>query len=194
MNDRMWLGDAALRFSRPAHLEARALHDALRAVVGVIDVVVTEAHVAVTFDPAKPRPPLDAVLDQAIGAENAPAPASKLHVIAVSYDGADLEACAEALAISADSLVAFHSARVYDVKMIGFLPGFAYLGDVDERIALPRRATPRTRVPAWSVAIADRYSAVYPFASPGGWHLIGMATPFAPFAIDLGDRVRFEPR
>jgi len=80
------------------------------------------------------------------------------------------------------------------------LPGFAYLRALDPRLVLPRRATPRPRVPALSVAIAGPYTGLYPFASPGGWHLLGTAVGFAPFdahtgaAMSLGDRVRFVAR
>jgi UPF0271 protein len=79
------------------------------------------------------------------------------------------------------------------------MPGFAYLDGLDERLRLPRRATPRTRVPAGSVAIAGARSGIYPFASPGGWHLLGRVVDFVAFdrahgaTLRSGDRVRFEP-
>ena len=84
------------------------------------------------------------------------------------------------------------------VGAIGFAPGFAYLGELDARLALPRRATPRVAVPAGSLAIAERQTAIYPQASPGGWHLLGLC-PWAffdvrrtpPCPLVLGDRVRF---
>ena len=88
----------------------------------------------------------------------------------------------------------------YRVAMLGFMPGFAYLGDLPDELRLPRRDTPRTSVPAGSVAIAGRHTAVYPATTPGGWHLLGR-TDVAPWDIDRdppallrpGDRVRFEP-
>lgn len=113
--------------------------------------------------------------------------------------GEDLEALAERAAMSVDEVIALHSSCEYRVYAIGFAPGFAYLGQVDERIAAPRLATPRQRVPRGAVAIADRQTAVYPAESPGGWNLIGRcplrmfdpaATPTMPVAV--GDRVRFE--
>nr|WP_239482176.1 5-oxoprolinase subunit PxpB [Pseudomonas insulae] len=122
----------------------------------------------------------------------------RLHQIPVCYDGADLAEVARACGLSIDAVIALHSAVEYRVGAIGFAPGFAYLGELDARLALPRRATPRTRVPAGSLAIAERQTAIYPQASPGGWHLIGrcpwrlfdaQATPPCPLA--LGDRVRF---
>ncbi|TXS90210.1 5-oxoprolinase subunit PxpB [Parahaliea maris] len=114
--------------------------------------------------------------------------------------GADLETLAARAGLSVDDVIAIHSATEYRVYAIGFAPGFAYLGEVDERIAAPRLATPRQRVPRGAVAIADRQTAVYPAVSPGGWNLIGRcptrmfdpdADPTMP--VNVGDRVRFEP-
>ncbi len=114
--------------------------------------------------------------------------------------GEDLETLAETAELSVEEVIALHSGVEYRVYAIGFAPGFAYLGEVDARIAQPRRATPRPRVPRGAVAIADRQTAVYPDVSPGGWNLIGRcpvrlfdphAQPCMPLAV--GDRVRFEP-
>ena len=114
--------------------------------------------------------------------------------------GEDLEALADRAAMSVDEIIELHSGTEYRVYAIGFAPGFAYLGQVDERIAAPRLATPRQKVPRGAVAIADRQTAVYPAVSPGGWNLIGRcpvrmfdpgSTPTMPVAV--GDRVRFEP-
>mgnify|MGYP001822569424 FL=1 len=114
--------------------------------------------------------------------------------------GEDLEALAERAAMSVDDVIELHSGTEYRVYAIGFAPGFAYLGQVDERIAAPRLATPRQKVPRGAVAIADRQTAVYPAVSPGGWNLIGRcpvrmfdpnANPTMP--VSVGDRVRFEP-
>jgi KipI family sensor histidine kinase inhibitor len=93
-----------------------------------------------------------------------------------------------------------HSGTTYQVYMLGFLPGFAYLGDLDPALRLPRRASPRTRLPAGAVAIAQAMTAVYPVDSPGGWHLIG-STPVTMFDVAAdppallapGDEVRFCP-
>lgn len=113
--------------------------------------------------------------------------------------GADLESLARRAGLSVDEVISVHSGTEYRVYAIGFAPGFAYLGQVDERIAAPRLATPRQKVPRGAVAIADRQTAVYPAVSPGGWNLIGRcptrmfdpdATPVMPVAV--GDRVRFE--
>ena len=124
-------------------------------------------------------------------------------VIPVYYHpeaGEDLEALADRASLSVDEVISLHSGCEYRVYAIGFAPGFAYLGQVDERIAAPRLATPRQKVPRGAVAIADRQTAVYPAQSPGGWNLIGRcplrmfdpnATPTMP--VSVGDRVRFEP-
>lgn len=112
--------------------------------------------------------------------------------------GEDLVPLALGRGLSADEFIAIHSAATYFVGMIGFLPGFPYLGGLDERLVTPRRATPRTEVPAGSVAIGGNQTGVYPFASPGGWHLIGR-TPTRlfdlrrdpPSLLRVGDRVRF---
>jgi KipI family sensor histidine kinase inhibitor len=114
--------------------------------------------------------------------------------------GADLAALAARAGISTGELIRVHSETEYRVYAIGFAPGFAYLGEVDARIAAPRLQTPRAQVPRGSIGIADRQTAVYPAASPGGWNLIGRcplrlfdpaATPCMPLAV--GDRVRFSP-
>ena len=114
--------------------------------------------------------------------------------------GEDLEPLAQRAGLDVEQVIALHSGTEYRVYAIGFAPGFAYLGEVDERIAAPRLATPRQRVPRGAVAIADRQTAVYPAPSPGGWNLIGRcpvrmfdpdADPTMP--VGVGDRVRFEP-
>jgi UPF0271 protein len=123
--------------------------------------------------------------------------AAREHIVRTRYDGEDLETIAAASGRSARDVVALHTERVYTVAAIGFQPGFAYLRGLDEALVLPRRATPRSRVPANSVAIAGPYAGVYPFASPGGWNLLGHAVDFAAFDRDrgarlaLGDRVTF---
>jgi KipI family sensor histidine kinase inhibitor len=116
------------------------------------------------------------------------------------YDGDDLDAVADAAGLSVDEVVEIHSGGTYRCDFCGFAPGFAYLSGLDRRLQLPRRATPRTSVPAGSVAIAGPYTAAYPSASPGGWHLLGRtdatlwdlgADP--PALITPGTTVRFRP-
>jgi inhibitor of KinA len=121
--------------------------------------------------------------------------------IPVCYDGAfapDLEALAERAGLTAAEVVALHTGSTYRVYLIGFLPGFAYMGPVDTRIAAPRLARPRGRVPAGSVGIAGAQTGIYPLESPGGWNLIGR-TPLhlfdpqqpEPVLLRPGDQVRF---
>ena len=127
---------------------------------------------------------------------------SSLITLPVYYSeesGPDLARIAELGKISIDDVIEIHQQLEYRVYAIGFAPGFAYLGEVDPRIAAPRMTTPRERVPRGAVAIADRQTAVYPAASPGGWNLIGLCPTrmFDPLQepsmpVKVGDRVRFE--
>jgi len=113
--------------------------------------------------------------------------------------GPDLAIISERTGLSVDDIIAIHQQGEYLVYAIGFAPGFAYLGEVDERIASPRLSTPRLKVPRGAVGIADRQTAVYPAVSPGGWNLIGLcpermfnpdAEPTMP--VQVGDRVKFK--
>ncbi len=112
----------------------------------------------------------------------------------------DLADVARRTGLSTDEIVRLHSGTRFHIYMLGFAPGYPYMGDLPEAIVLPRRNDPRTRVPAGSIAIAAGMTAVYPVESPGGWHLIG-ATPIRlfdprwprPALFNPGDTVRFEP-
>jgi KipI family sensor histidine kinase inhibitor len=123
--------------------------------------------------------------------------------VPICYEGEfapDLTEVARRVGLTPSEVVGLHSATRYHVYMLGFLPGFPYLGDLPAQLALPRRADPRVRVPAGSVSIATNLTAIYPYESPGGWHLIG-ATPIRlfdperprPALLAPGDIVRFEP-
>jgi KipI family sensor histidine kinase inhibitor len=121
--------------------------------------------------------------------------------IPVRYDGPDLAEVAASTGLTVDDVIDRHRAATYTCAFCGFSPGFAYLRGLDDGLVLPRRPTPRTRVPAGAVAIADRYSAVYPSPSPGGWHLIGHTDASLwdprrepPALIQPGATVRFVPR
>jgi 5-oxoprolinase (ATP-hydrolysing) subunit A len=189
-------GDAAVRVRLPEGADSRALLDALRALPGVIDAVVTERHALVTFDPESPPRGVDEAIARALSAR-AGRPTTGVHAIGVCYDGADIEEVARAAHLTRAEVIALHVAPEYVVCAVGFLPGFAYLRGLDARLVLARRASPRPRVPALSVAVAGPYAGVYPFASPGGWHLLGRAVGFSPFdrfsgaAMTIGDRVTF---
>jgi antagonist of KipI len=170
---------------------------------GVRDVVPTYRTVAVHFDPLR----LDihvvrAALERASGA--APTETSRPAIeIPVRYggdDGPDLVEVARFAELSVEDAIRAHAETPYRVFMLGFLPGFAYMGTVDARIAMPRRATPRLRVPAGSVAIAGQQTGVYPSESPGGWRLIGRTPELVfdairpqPSLFTPGDVVRFVP-
>jgi KipI family sensor histidine kinase inhibitor len=116
-----------------------------------------------------------------------------------SYDGEDLAEVAERSELAVEQVIELHANHAYKCFALGFSPGFAYLGYLDERLVLPRRAEPRRSVPAGSVAIAGRQTAVYPSSSPGGWWLLGTTTmrlvdiEAGFYAIQAGDEVRFVP-
>lgn len=188
------LGDRAIRIPRPA-APARAIVRAALAWPGAIDVVVASHDVAIYFSGA---PVVDSARLAALAhAADDPEPAREVAIPAI-YDGPDLEAIARAAGLAVADAIALHAAATYTVDTLGFAPGFAYLIGLDPRLHLPRRSTPRTRVPAGSLAIAAGFTAVYPFDSPGGWHLLGRvvdAPMFSPAGarLRLGDRVRFAP-
>ena len=114
--------------------------------------------------------------------------------------GPDIEKVAEHAGMAVDEMIGLHSGTGYLVYMLGFTPGFPYLGGLDDRLATPRVATPRLRIPAGSVGIAESQTGVYPLTSPGGWNIIGR-TPLAlfdptrepPSLLAPGDVVRFVP-
>ena len=185
---------------------ALAVGEAVRAArhPGVLDVVEGYCSVAVAFDPLRTAiEPLVADLEAA--AERAPAAAAAAAEVTlpVCYGGShgpDLEAVAAFAGCSPEEAAALHHGATYRVYMLGFLPGFAYMGSVDPRIAVPRRSRPRLRVPAGSVGIARFQTGVYPVEAPGGWHLIGRCPlrtfdPGAsnPFLLQPGCAVRFAP-
>ena len=169
---------------------------------GLVETVPGLRALLVVFDPV--RTSADEVADWARERLRRPPTASSapaVHEIPVHYggaDGPDLAEVAERAGLSPDEVVARHAAGEYTAQMLGFMPGFAYLGPLAPELRLPRRATPRTRVPAGSVAVAGAQTAVYPAATPGGWHLIGRTTvplfdahASPPVRIRSGDRVRF---
>lgn len=123
---------------------------------------------------------------------------SKLLHVPVLYDGEDLAYVAQHHRLRLEDVATLHCSLIYQVFMIGFLPGFPYLGKVDDRIATPRKDTPRSKVPAGSVGIAGFQTGIYPQSSPGGWQLIGR-TPLKifntskeqPCLFSAGDEVKF---
>jgi allophanate hydrolase subunit 1 len=190
MADWVPLGDRAIRFPRPPGVSARALVRAARAWPGAIDVVVARDDVAVYF--AGPPTPGDVA---ALAQLPPDVDRGREIELVARYDGEDLDDVARATGLSTAEVIERHAAATYTVDTIGFRPGFAYLTGLDPALVVRRRATPRPRVPAGALAIADVYTAVYPSESPGGWNLIGhVAEPMFTAAgarLQLGDRVRF---
>jgi KipI family sensor histidine kinase inhibitor len=150
---------------------------------GVVDVVPAARTVLLVTDPA--RTTLAAVADAV--RRTTPRPDARavgdVVELPVHYDGADLGEAAELLSLSTEELVRRHTGSEWTVAFCGFSPGFGYLVQTGADWAVPRRATPRTKVPPGSVALAGEFSGVYPRESPGGWQLIGH-TDVAVF--DLG--------
>jgi KipI family sensor histidine kinase inhibitor len=176
-----------------------------RSLAGVRDVVPTYRSVAVYFDPLRTdHAALRAALADAIDEARAARPDARAAIrIPVCYGGdrgPDLDRVARDSGVAPATIVAWHSETTYRVFMLGFQPGFAYMGAVDSRIVAPRHEVPRTAVPRGSVGIAGRQTGVYPMESPGGWKLIGR-TPVTmfdagrarPSMLAAGDTVRFFP-
>jgi KipI family sensor histidine kinase inhibitor len=196
------LGDRAFlaRFASERGAAAWAAAVRQRRLADVSDVVLAYQSVAVfAHENAADLGALESCLRELVPVQDARPPGKRV-IIPVRYDGADLHAVAARLDLTPDQVVRLHSGTDYDVFAIGFLPGFPYAGYLPAGLAgLPRREAPRVRVPAGSVAIAGRQTAVYPRESPGGWHLLGttplcIADPDAGhFPIAAGDRIRFEP-
>lgn len=141
---------------------------------------------------------LQEALDTPAKEDNKQGKLVELPVYYSEQSGPDLSRLARQAGLGIEEVITLHQQGEYRVFAIGFAPGFAYLGEVDKRIAAPRLATPRKKVPKGAVAIADRQTAVYPAPSPGGWNLIGLCpTPMfdpnasPPMPVQVGDRVRF---
>lgn len=172
---------------------------------GVIETMPTFRSLTVFFDPlVTDRDAVLATLQPLIAAAEHGSTTDGRHWrLPVCYEGEaapDLAEVAGAIGIGEDEVVALHSGAEYLVYMIGFLPGFPFMGDLPAPLRLPRRAQPRVRVPAGSVAIATGLTAIYPWESPGGWHLLGRcpvplfdAGRTSPSLLAAGDRVRFVP-
>ncbi len=194
------LGDRAWVAALPEGADVRALFSRLRALPHAEDVVITDAGVAIygDVDLGAVHAALGAATDGPGkgGVDNAATP--ETHVVRVRYDGEDLAEVARACGLTQAELIARHTLATYDVQMVGFLPGFAYLGSLAEELRVPRREVPRVRVPAGAVGIAAHYTGIYPFASSGGWNLLGRVVDFVAWdpcrgaTLALGDRVRFE--
>lgn len=206
------LGESA---DEPTHRRVRAAWSRLtaRPVRGMLEVVAGFTGVTVHYDPAafpagrpgempQPYATLSAELAAALGElRGDDLPAARTVEIEVCYGGdagPDLEDLARYHRMSSEEVVRIHLAGEYLVHLIGFVPGFPYLAGLDPRLATPRRASPRARVPASSVAIGGAQTGIYPIDAPGGWHLIGRSPERLfrperdpPTLLRMGDRVRF---
>ena len=203
-------GDTALavefgeRIDRATSERVLALHDRLarERLPGVVELLPTFRSLMVHYDPlrtsgAELARRIEPLLDGLEGVR----PAARLWTIPVCYDPAfalDLEEVATRTGLTPAEVVEHHGATTYHVYMVGFLPGYPYMGDLPARLALPRRENPRTQVPAGSVAIATTMTAVYTLQSPGGWHILGRTPALLwskrrspPAVLAPGDKVRF---
>ena len=204
------LGDTAITLTFgegiSAELNDRVVEEAQRIAAarlpGVRDVVPAYASLTVHYDPRRIVYADLRSLILALSPHNAGSSKKEVrsHVIPVNYNGEDLDDIARRTGLSVTEIVRIHSESEYRVFVIGFVPGFAYLGPLDQRLVVPRRESPRKRVPAGSVAIAEAQTGVYPAETPGGWHLIGTtdvkmfdASRERPSLLAAGDRVRFTP-
>jgi len=209
----VWLGDScvSIQFGDTIDMAVNARCVAVaasienRALRGIRDVIPSYAAVTIHFDPCVlDRRGLLAELDSLAAAQTPVSNISgRIVEVPVTYGGdagPDLAAVAAFGRCSEADVVQLHASTAYQVYMMGFLPGFAYMGPVDARIAMPRLETPRLRVAAGSVGIAGAQTGIYPCETPGGWRIIGRtslilfdAARKEPFLVKAGDRVRFVP-
>lgn len=177
----------------------------LQTIPAVIETVPAYCTVLVHYDPlATTYNQIKNLIDEKISllddSTHRPSRRLEIPVLYGSASGLDFDLVATTLALSPSELIRLHSEREYTVYMMGFTPGFPYMGILDERLTLPRMSTPRTRVPAGSVAIAGSQTGIYPVDSPGGWHILGHTplkvfdpTSETPFLFSPGDIVKFIP-
>lgn len=194
-------GDRAVLVELAGPAERRWLDDLLSAqpLDGTVDQVPGLRTLLLTFDtPAAVAGAVPRLRSLEPSSDKGERPASEVLEVRVRYDGADLDDVADLLGLSRAEVIARHTGQVWTVDFAGFAPGFGYLTGPGPSLAVPRLATPRTRVPAGSVALADDFTGVYPQPSPGGWRLIGTTdavlwdldrTP--PALLAPGTRVRF---
>ena len=198
------LGDA---ISPEINRKVRSLTDALEegSIPGVFDFLPTYRSVLVYYDPlkvtsGKVQEGIERLLESAEATDTGMRHIVHIPTLYGGDMGPDIAFVAEHNGIDEAEVVRIHSGSDYLVYMMGFSPGFAYLGGLDERLATPRLQSPRTEIPAGAVGIAETQTGVYPMASPGGWQLIGR-TPLKlfdpgrerPVLLSAGDYVRFVP-
>jgi inhibitor of KinA len=205
-------GDCALvvefgdRVDRTVSAEVLRLYAVIRSarIEGVVETVPTFRSLMVHYDPlTTTRAGLEQAITTLLERDTHSHAVATLWRVPACYEDAfapDLAEVARLTGLTPQEVVSLHIGTRFHVYMLGFLPGFPYMGDLPETLALPRRAEPRLRVPAGSISIATNLTAIYPFESPGGWHLIG-ATPIRlfderrpkPALLTPGDGVVFQP-
>jgi KipI family sensor histidine kinase inhibitor len=185
------------RISIPVHRRVAALMRALQAaaIPGIRNLHPAYCSLLIEFDSLiLDHDSVEAQVRTLIDRSHEPAPPSRTIDIPVTYDGPDLEDVARHCNLTTDDVIEMHSSVLYTVYFLGFVPGFAYLGDLPEALVTPRLKTPRKHVPAGSVAIGGRQTAIYPLATPGGWRLIGRTSLNLSDLLQITDQVRFIPR
>jgi KipI family sensor histidine kinase inhibitor len=201
------LGDTALlavltdRLDTALNTRAIALAAALKKRRDVRQAVAAHGMVTVQFDPDQITLEALSVSIRRLATKRPPMEEpGRLHRIPVVYDGPDLDAVAMQLNLTPEKVIDLHGKPIYRVFLVGFVPGWAYMGPLPDELMIPRRSEPRTRVPAGSVAIANQETGIYPLESPGGWHLIGRTSirlflpdSDPPSLFRAGDRVKFFP-
>ncbi len=184
-----------------------------QSLAGVLDLVPSLNTLGIHYDPEAWRDAngkqspyeqlLQKIQDALTGLASLELADGDLYEVPVCYDdeyGEDLVSLARTKSLPVEQVIEIHCAPVYTVYMLGFAPGFVYLGQLDDRLVTPRRDTPRASVPAGSVAVANEYTGIYPAQLPGGWHIVGR-TPLQlfdlsqdrPLLFGAGDRIRFVP-
>ncbi|MHA3703763.1 5-oxoprolinase subunit B family protein [Jatrophihabitans sp. YIM 134969] len=179
-----------------------ALRARLTDEAGVVETMPGLQTVLVRFDPARVDPTVlgHRLVALAASADELPPPtAAEPRLVRVAYDGPDLDDVCGFTGLSADDVVAAHTAPTYRVALIGMAPGFYFLAGGDDRLQVPRRPSPRTKVPRGAVGLAGAFTGVYPKLGPGGWQLIGRALDdlwradrYPAAVLAPGDTVRFE--
>ena len=212
------LGDHALtielnnNISEKINQQILSLHYFLlqQTIIGIKDIIPAYSSLTVVYDVSAIKEKnavaytfIKQQIEQAIKDHQPNYTTSRLIEIPVCYDlsfGIDLEEMAAQKNMSTQEIIQLHSNKIYRVYMIGFLPGFAYMGLVHKKIITPRKAQPRTKIIAGSVGIAGEQTGIYPFDSPGGWNIIGQ-TPLQlfnakrkePVLLQAGDSIQFLP-
>jgi inhibitor of KinA len=199
LGDTAILAELGTRLDTALNTRAIALATALKKRRDVRQAVAGYATVTVHFDPDQTtHDALAGAIKRLAAKRPHMAEPGRLHRIPVTYDGQDLEVVSGLLKLSPEKIAEIHARPIYRVFLVGFVPGWAYLGPLPEELELPRRHVPRTLVPAGSVAIAARQTGIYPLPTPGGWHLIGRTSvklflpdSDPPCLFRAGDRVKF---